>query len=76
MRPEGIEGAMASAGGLAAVLKADIAMRFVCSTSPVGTSFALAQPGFALPEFGRRLAWRYSMVNEGVARFNGILKNQ
>ena len=38
-----------------------------------GTGFALAQPGFALPVFGR-LAWRYSTVNEGVARFNGILK--
>jgi hypothetical protein len=54
MRPKGIDGAMTSAGGLAAaVLNADIAMRFVRSSSPVGTSFALAQPGFALPEFGR-----------------------
>ena len=74
MRPEGIDGAMTSARRLAAtVLNADIAMRFVCSSSPVATSFALAQPGFALPEFGR-LAWRYSTVNEGVTRFNGILK--
>jgi hypothetical protein len=76
MRPEGIDGATTSPGGLTAgVLNADIAMRFVCSSSPVGTSVALAQPGFALPEFGR-LAWRYSTVNEGVPRFNGILKNQ
>jgi hypothetical protein len=75
MRAEGIDGAMTVAGGLAAaVLNADIAMRFVCSSSPVATSFALAQLGFALAEFGRRLAWRYSTVNEGVVRFNGILK--
>jgi hypothetical protein len=77
MRPEVVDGAMTSAGGLAAAgLNAGIAMRFVCSSSPVEMSFALAQPGFALPEFDRRLAWRYSTVNEGVARFNGILKNQ
>jgi hypothetical protein len=75
MRPEGIDGATTSAGGLTtAVLNADIAMRSVCSSSPLETSLALAQPGFALPEFDRRLAWRYSTVNEGVARFNGILK--
>ena len=73
MRPEGIDGAVTSAGRLAAaVLNADIAMRFVFLSSPVGAGLALAQPGFALAEFGR-LAWRYSTVNEGVTRFNGIL---
>jgi hypothetical protein len=74
MRPEGIEGDMASAGGLAAtVLNADIARGFVFSSCPIGAGLTLAQPGFALPVFCR-LARRYSTVNEGVTRFNGILK--
>ena len=74
MRPEGIDGAVTSAGDLAvAGLNADIAMRFAFSSSSVATSLALAQLGFALPEFGR-LAWRYSTENEGLGRFNGILK--
>jgi hypothetical protein len=74
MRPEGIDVDMTSAGGLAAtVLNADIAMGLVFSSSPIGAGITLAQPGFALPVLGR-LAWRYSTVNEGVTRFNGILK--
>jgi hypothetical protein len=74
MRPEGTDGAMTSAGSLTAtVLNADVAIRFAFSSSPAGAGLAWAQLGFALPEFGR-LAWRYSTVNEGVTRFNGILK--
>jgi hypothetical protein len=54
MRPEGSDGDMTSAGGWAAtVLKADIAVRFVFSSSPIGAALKLAQPGFALPVLGR-----------------------
>ena len=54
MRPEGIDGDMTSAGGLAAtVLNADIAIRFAFSPSPIGAGLTSAQPGFALPVFGR-----------------------
>ena len=74
IRPGGIDGDMTSDGGWAAtVLNADIAIRFAFSSRPAGAGFARAQPGFASPVFGR-LAWRYSTVNEGVTRFNGILK--
>ena len=73
MRP-GIDGETTSAGGLAAtVLNADIAILVAFSSAPAGAGFACAQPSFALPVFGR-LAWRYSTVNDGVTRFNGILK--
>jgi hypothetical protein len=41
MRPEGIEGAITSAGGLTAtVLNADIAIRFAFSSTPAGAGFA------------------------------------
>ena len=74
MRPEGIDGDMTSAVGWAAtVLNADIAIRLAFSSSPAGAGLARSQPDFALPEFVR-LALRYSTVNEGVTRFNGILK--
>ena len=54
MRPEGIGGDLPSAGGLAAtVLNADIAIRFAFSPSPIGAGLTSAQPGFALPGFGR-----------------------
>ena len=74
MRPEGTDGDMTSASGLVAtVLNADIAIRFAFSPSPIGAGLTSAEPGFALPGFGR-LAWRYSTVNDGVTRFNGILE--
>jgi hypothetical protein len=74
MRPEEIGGDTMSAGGLAAtVLNADLAIRFAFSSLPIGAGLTLAQPGFALPVLGR-LSCRYSTVNEGVTRFNGILK--
>jgi hypothetical protein len=63
---------MTSTGERAAsVLKADIATRLAFSATS-GAGCARAHPSFALA-FGR-LAWRYSTVNEGVARFKGILK--
>ena len=56
----------------AAVLNAAIATRLAFSATS-GAGRASAHPSFALPAFGR-LAWRYSTVNDGVTRFNGILK--
>jgi hypothetical protein len=54
MRPEGIDGDMTSAVGWAATaLNADIAVRFVFSSRPIGAGLTLAQPGFALPVLGR-----------------------
>jgi hypothetical protein len=73
MRPRGIEGDMTSAGEWpSAVLNADIATRLPFSATS-GAGCARAHPSFALPVFDR-LAWRYSTVNDGVTRFNGILK--
>src|ERR1700761_5102601 len=74
-RPAGIECATTSPGCLAdAALNADIATRCVVSLSPVGGRFSWPEPSFAPPGCNRRLVWRYSTVNEGVERFNGILK--
>jgi hypothetical protein len=73
MRRPGIEVDLTSAGGwAAAVLNADIAIRLAFSATS-GAVCARAHPRFALPVFVR-LAWRYSTVNDGVTRFNGILK--